>query len=609
MSKVKDTQHNTFGAIAAIQTIVENYPSLKNSDSIMESIDLGTSLGYLLGLLRIIGVTETDLVNWLSRLLCGENIWKEEDSETKYSKAMENAGDGLLTGIEYAIKVVLMANIKNLFGGCPINPIIPDWLIDKPGPDNQVGLNIPISLIDTFGTLKANPCDRAGSIYYFDTKPNIFGYDYIPGNVNESTDFNAFLWYVINKSSPSGCLWDNRNNVKKELIADVDENGSYSDSTLRHKFFNTVETSYIESLSTSKKIKKKNILRCQYINSGGINDGGSIIKVTLPKDRYRYKIKGTNIEMNRTVFEFNYDYIFSLQLFDTKTLVANIINAMLSLASTIDIDVRIEKKIVENKISTMIQKVMKQDSDEESQEDSCSTTFSNDEYDNILKKSDLFQNGKFKLGSTQSKLTPDDRNRIIDSISNISTSNNQEEAVGKALNTISSAAANSANIEIADSLNFNVNFIYEFLNQTIVEIVMQVLSPKVMMLYAINSAIMGDIANVAEWKDHFKFNSIDDVLNNFYNLIQSIIKQVLDILIKQLFQFLKDKLMPIIKIFTMQLLLETIRDYKDLITQLITVCGMLGIKIATYADGTLNIDDVNYADIVPSKISPINSNC
>ena len=67
--------------------------------------------------------------------------------------------------------------------------------------------------------------------------------------------------------------------------------------------------------------------------------------------------------------------------------------------------------------------------------------------------------------------------------------------------------------------------------------------------------------------------------------------------------------MPIIKIFTMQLLLETIRDYKDLITQLITVCGMLGIKIATYADGTLNIDDVNYADIVPNKISPINSNC
>ena len=68
MSKVKDTQHNTFGAIAAIQTIVENYPSLKNSDSIMESIDLSTSLGYLLGLLRVIGVTETDLVNWLSRL-------------------------------------------------------------------------------------------------------------------------------------------------------------------------------------------------------------------------------------------------------------------------------------------------------------------------------------------------------------------------------------------------------------------------------------------------------------------------------------------------------------------------------------------------------------
>ena len=105
--------------------------------------------------------------------------------------------------------------------------------------------------------------------------------------------------------------------------------------------------------------------------------------------------------------------------------------------------------------------------------------------------------------------------------------------------------------------------------------------------------------------------SSQELLTIFFRPCPSlpIIKQVLDILIKQLFQFLKDKLMPIIKIFTMQLLLETIRDYKDLITQLITVCGMLGIKIATYADGTLNIDDVNYADIVPSKISPINSNC
>ena len=34
--------------------------------------------------------------------------------------------------------------------------------------------------------------------------------------------------------------------------------------------------------------------------------------------------------MNKTIFEFNYDYIFSLKFFDTQTLVTNIIDSVLN---------------------------------------------------------------------------------------------------------------------------------------------------------------------------------------------------------------------------------------------------------------------------------------
>ena len=57
----------------------------------------------------------------------------------------------------------------------------------------------------------------------------------------------------------------------------------------------------------------------------------------------------------------------------------------------------------------------------------------------------------------------------------------------------------------------------------------------------------------------------------------------------------------------MELLLETIRDYKDLIIQLITVCG-IGIPFVLQNTENLVIDDVRYADIVPILEVP-NNDC
>jgi hypothetical protein len=91
----------------------------------------------------------------------------------------------------------------------------------------------------------------------------------------------------------------------------------------------------------------------------------------------------------------------------------------------------------------------------------------------------------------------------------------------------------------------------------------------------------------------------------FSNLILNAIRQIIDILIKELMNFLMEYLTPMIKIFAMELLLETIRDYKDLINQIIATCV---IPIPSFAREGLVLDDVRYADIVPVLEAP-NNDC
>jgi hypothetical protein len=290
MSKISDTQNKTYGSVAALQTLTNSYPKLQMANSILGALQTTSPMQFLLNILRIVGVTQTDLINWMAKILCGEPLYlKEETQEEIQERAkMISTNDAVLEQIEYAIKGVLFANIKDLFCGCQIEPFIPEWLFKEDDVNSKVGIEIPITSIDMFGVLQNCPVNDKESIYYFDCKPNIFGYNYTPNDVCNSTDFNAFLWHVINKSDSLGDVWDNRNKVKKELLSDV----------------NTIPTNFFNNSSNRNNPSKKRlidangdpfyykpIIICQYINSGAINEGGSLLKVTIPKNEYMYHKK------------------------------------------------------------------------------------------------------------------------------------------------------------------------------------------------------------------------------------------------------------------------------------------------------------------------------
>lgn len=598
MSQTSDAQNKTYGSIAAMQTIVNSYPKLNIVSSILDALHTTSPLEFILNILRILGITQTELVEWLTKILCGD---EDEENDTSNNEINPEAANGLLNVIEYALKGILFANIKDMFLGCEINPLIPSSLLDTMDSDSSIGISVPIGSIDMFGVLSKCPVNDKESIYYFDCKPSIFGFNYTPEEVKYSTDFNAFLWHVINRSPSKGDVWDNRNFVKKYLL---NTNNVFND------FFNQINdypsNGHTVSTNNSDKYKYKPILRCKYINSGAINEGGGVINVTLPTDTYVRTI-GNNgiITLTKTIFEFNYDFIFGLKLFNSKTLVANIINAMLGLSTEIHLDYNIEKQIIRNKVKIIIQNLIKEDGTET--EALCATSFSNKDYDDMLTKSNSYIYNSVNTYNDNAQLNATDIENIINKIQKLEKSSSVSQSLMDLLNTTTEIFKNKENVSYTTNFGFDLSFIYVFIEELMTELVLQILSPKVMFLYYINTYIMGSVTNITEWKEAFSINSLDEFFAKFSNLIISSCKQIIEILVKQLLNFLLEKISPMLKILTMELLLETIRDYKDLIIQLITVCG-IGIPLSLQNTENLVIDDVRYADIVPILEVP-NNDC
>jgi hypothetical protein len=234
----------------------------------------------------------------------------------------------------------------------------------------------------------------------------------------------------------------------------------------------------------------------------------------------------------------------------------------------------------------------------------CATTFSNDDYNRILNDSN-----KYIKEETLQNTRGENIEKLLSEVKKLEYSSTLDEDLAKLLNTAREIVKPIDIVDYSVNFTFDLSFIYALIEELMVEIIFQILTPKVMMLYYINMCVMnGAVDNFENWGEFGKmFKNPREFLLKFNNLIKSMIKQIIDILIKQLMQFLIEKITPLIKIFAMELLLETIRDYKDLIMLILEKCT---IPIPKFNIGSeaLQIDNVDYADIVPVLEAP-NNDC
>lgn len=230
MSRLNDDKREVLAYIDAIMTMIEKYPKMGIGEG-SNGINLSASMNPFNFLMDIISkkVSDSEMIDWLVGIL------------TKS-----------LPAIELGVKGILLSNLKQTID-CNNDPWIPEWIrmlpnnstLGKPIDKNK-GLIINLKSIDYSNILSYSPLSNVGQMKYFGTKKyykfNVNGlddvkyYSYYDGvmaieklhkkaekdpnhvvvptinnlvkcceidNVYElarANDFNAFLWFVINKA-------------------------------------------------------------------------------------------------------------------------------------------------------------------------------------------------------------------------------------------------------------------------------------------------------------------------------------------------------------------------------------------------------------------------
>lgn len=580
MGFLSEIKQNTAGTIAALQTVLERYPVLITADE-----NLGkTSISFMLNLLKMFGVTEEDIIEWLSKLLADK----------------KDGTDGLLTVIEAAIKTILIASFKETYT-CYVDPIIPDDILYDVY-ESKVrgnGIDIKIEDIDNFGLLRYCPTDDTiGNYFYFDNNRSS---GYTPSTMYLSTDFNAYLWYVINKGTQINegihkCVWDNRvyyrGKFEREGCLNGEENG------LKYDFIST----YCDN-SPLQMVKgvgpKMEILHCEFKE----DTSGNYLKVRLNPHRYAPDLIGVSLLPKRkTVFQFNVDYITSLKLFDTKTLIAQVVNALLGITASLEGEFSIERNILSKQVRQIVKNIIEEEDTQEIND--CYYSFSNDKYEAMMEEAMLNYNGEYQSKNETNENIPYDAEEVMKELYSIESAENLNEessAITRVIKYVSSTLSTSEEIGKESKFNFELSIIQDFIEEVMTEIIMQVLTPKIMLLFAINEHIMNN-------DGENKMSGIIAFFKNFQNLIIELIKKIKDLILQALYDFLMGQIKPLITIFIQKLLLETIYYYKILIQSLIENCT-IDFSYNSNRD-PLSIDNVVGADIIPSQNRPISEeNC
>ena len=569
---------NILSTLSSFNTLLNDFPSLLTIDFNNSDDDSSSAtISFLLDLSNLFGMTEKKLLDWISSILV-------DDEENPTRK-------GILSVIEESVKAAILLHFTSLYN-CQIPPIIPDEflkysytnLTDSELKDGN-GIMVRLQSIDMFNQLKFFPLGETGQMFYFDIKSESVAQ---PRYLYRSYDFNAWLWWIINYSTDSNFKqfpWDNRVLYKSNF------KGEDGDSNRVN--FVDYHAKDSQLYNVSRIGFKKHILSANYHEEGTTLENSNVLYVYGCAETY----KRTGIGgINKTVFDFNSDYIYSLKLFDTKTLIAQIINAVCGLAGAmfgqISLELNVLIKKIEKTVEIVVEKPLKRN-------DRGYFEFSDEEYNDIVNDATIRYNGKYETHNENNDivtLNVEELKNAIRKIDEADTIGDKEEAISYSLKVLGGTTT-EFNAGINTPFVAQKNIIMKFIKELITQISLQVLSPKVMLLFAINDYFLNGEGNSAKI-------DIEGFMKNFWNIISSCVIKVSSIILESLWDLVLGFIKPILALVVEKLLLETLMYYKNLLIQLLAACVPL-LSISFNSDRkNLVIDNVNYADIIPSKTEP-----
>lgn len=325
------------------------------------------------------------------------------------------------------------------------------------------------------------------------------------------------------------------------------------------------------------------------IKSGKISFGNGTTKGTMLKNIME-------CYPGLTVYEFNYDYVMSMRLFDARVLATQIINTLMDIKIGIGATFRIDHQDSLEEVKSIIKEIIETD---DSEINECFFSFDNTKYARLIRAAEIKRanshNNSSSINTEISKI-----NEILNEYDSEATLNKQSDILKRAITRAASTVSEGADDVDKPAVEFN--FVSDLIENLIQSIVYSLFTPKVLMLLEVNETLMG-----GKWK---KF-SIRDLLMAMRSIIISIIEEVKDMILTELLKLLETELRPIIETLTSIIAREQIENYVDAINELIRNCPILWFKFGNELLGT-TLDTVDYADIDTSYTKPgdtPNKNC
>lgn len=559
MSKITDAANNMFAAIGAVQTLVENFPM-----NLLSFVDVkfNSSFELISILFKILGISREDVIEMVTHALCGK---MKDDAD----------GNGFISQVEEIVKLILETNIASTLN-CTTNPVIPNNLLDNYSlnsgtPMTGEGIVLDVSEVDLTGVLNRSPFMPNGDKFYFDVE----GYNV--NSIYKSKDFNAYLWYIINRSDKSQTtelIWDNR---------------------------------YRAAIYGSGSGVKKEIIKCSYSDGVYPNSDKLIVQICGARDGKAsnyYKTRQITVgektwELNKTILEFNHDFITSIKLYEPKVIVAEIVEYLIGNAKLyLTLGFSVNEEIIRGKIQQIIRNVITND---DFVVNDCFFSFSNKEYNNMLEISErnrynmlIGSNGCYEGNSTDilEKLT---------SITSESTLHEDKAVITSVLSDIIATPAQDPSYNTTGNADLDLQF--DLMTALVYPFIRPLFTPKVIFLLMVNRKIMGEPSNI----------NADEILNNLLNvIIKEIIIRLKAILLDMFLSRILKELSPLLGLLASRLLLEALNMYINLLKQIFKCIPIFrfGDTFGVTQDLISTIDDVNYADITNNeKKSPDQTIC
>lgn len=291
-----------------------------------------------------------------------------------------------------------------------------------------------------------------------------------------------------------------------------------------------------------------------------------------------------------TIYEFNYDLIMGMKLFDARSIVSALFDTLQN--ASLGLNVGLEERHQESTdtIKEIIKNIINTD---DSTVNDCYHTFSNERYNMLLSNT-----ANKRLNRTDKFY---DAKQILSASLSGDTVNEEEvlhRAITQAKVTVTEGSDGSDEYGIAN------NFIFSLLNNLITAIVQSLLSPKLLMVIVVNQSMMGG----GKW-EKFNFSNLFKALQD---IIVGIVKEVKDLIIDKLWKLVAIRLDPLITITSDEIVKEQLDSYADVLREIMKYATYVFHFIGGQRQDT-KIDDVDYADIdIPSennKDTPNTNNC